>query len=148
MSKDKENKEIKEVVTPEVISDRAEKNGHVEEDEIEVLKTRRPDVWKIIEHNNVRKKYRIVEMDGESLAAWMKFFAGRVQMNRRGVPTRQKYEGLHAELIHLCLLDEEGNRVPKKMIERWGSHILNKLFSICQEQNGLDDRVEEAEGKD
>lgn len=122
-----------------------ETNGHVEEELI--LDTHQPPMPVSLRHNGVVMKYEIRELVDEDFAWWMKKVTQRIQTGANGKVIRQDYKGIHADLIHLCLYDTSGRRVPKAMIDLWGAKVKQVLFAKCQKQNGMDRGAENEEGK-
>lgn len=51
---------------------------------------------------------------------------------------------LEPYLVHCCLLDEEGNRLPEAMIRNWPARIVKDLFNKAKEISGLDEESEES----
>jgi hypothetical protein len=120
-------------------------NGHVSE----VIDTHEEERHVKLrgESGNV-EDYAIREMTSSDQAWWMKQVGRRIQVSRSGKPIKQDYEGMHADLIHLCLYGPDGKKVNKAVIQSWGPKCLNRLFALCQEVNGLNDKVSEVEGND
>lgn len=125
-----------------------ESNGHVAR-KVEVFDEHEEDrPVQIRGKSGVVIDYVVTEMGDPDLGKWMKILGSRLQTGRNGKPIKQNYEGLQSELIFLCLRTKEGGRVPKNMIAGWGAKTKSRLFAICQEINGLTDKVEEEEGND
>lgn len=130
---------------------KAAENGHAG-DEIEVLFTHRKPKRVYIEDsaNGARTLCEIREMGEEDYSSWMKENGRRFQVVD-GKMVRQKYEGLNASLIARCLFyadgSQSGRRVPRAMIDTWGTALKQHLAAICTEVNKLNQRAVEEEGK-
>jgi hypothetical protein len=98
--------------------------------------------------DGVVRRYFIREMDGEGLEQWTASFGNRIKTNSRGKIIKRDMKGFHSELIALCLHDESGNRVPRSVIDGFGTALKNYLFDECQKINGLTRDDEGEEGKD
>lgn len=120
-------------------------NGHVPEVINEHEEERRV---RLSNRDGKLQDYTVREMTGNDQAWWMKQVGRRIQVSRSGKPIKQDYEGMHADLIHLCLYGPDGKKVNKTLIQSWGPKCLNRLFALCQEVNGLNDKVSEVEGND
>lgn len=101
----------------------------------------------VIETRNGQRNYMMTEMNGDDLAFWMARIQKRFGRKKKSEIGQKDFKGSHADLIYLCIRDDKNQRVPKVMIESWGARALNKLFAIAQDMNGLNDKVEEREGK-
>jgi hypothetical protein len=124
-------------------------NGKPKEDLYDVLETHvepRP-VWIRTKKDGQPERHEVRELGDKDLAWVMRRMGRRVQVVD-GKPVKQDYEGMHADLIHLCLYGPDNKRVNKDVINGWGTNIKQRLFYICQEHNALLRKVEEEEGKD
>lgn len=114
-------------------------------DEI-VLSVRKPNkAVTLVGEDGKKAKYTIREMSGEDQAWWLRQVGRRFQVNRDGRPVKQNYDGMHDDLIGLCLYAEDGKKVPKSTIERFGVAAKNKLFALCQTHNCMTAAAEEEE---
>jgi protocatechuate 3,4-dioxygenase beta subunit len=104
-----------------------------------------PKVVHIKTKEGVVKQFQLRHMGGPELSAWMELFARRVKAERDG---NHDFDGFQAELITLCLYDENGSRVPASTIKAWHAHIQNGLYDLCQDMNGLTSDAREKAKKD
>lgn len=127
-------------------------NGHAA-DEIEVLFTRRKPKRVYVEDadNGARFLAEVREMSDEDYSSYLKENAKKIKYVN-GQPVRHNFEGTAASLICRCLYyadgPNQGKKVPKAMIQGWGTAIQQKLSVLCVKVNGLDPGAEDAEGKD
>ncbi len=127
-------------------------NGHAT-DEIEVLFTHRKPkkVWVEDTKNGSRFMAEVREMGDDEYTAYVKENAKKFQYVD-GQPVKKKYGGEAASLICRCLYyvggPQNGKRVPKALIQSWGTAIQQQLTALCVKVNGLGKEVEEDEGKD
>jgi hypothetical protein len=94
------------------------------------------------------RDYTIREMDPKQLQKWLRISAARFQKKGKAVKAGDAdFDGLHEDLISLCLYDSTGGRVPHNVIASWGVNTKLRLFMKCRTHNGLDADVVEREGK-
>lgn len=102
----------------------------------------------LVNEKGAKEEYTLRELSESDLAWWMKRMGQRVVTNARtGKPVKQDYDGLHVELIGKCLYDRSGKPASKTWLASLGSKALSRLYAICREVSGLDDKGEEAEEK-
>jgi hypothetical protein len=85
------------------------------------------------------KQYKIMEMTGSELSNWRKTDGSTISVDDQG---RTTITGLdiknpELELLALCLCDAEGNKVPTTIMEKWSATVLQGLYKIAQDLNGL-----------
>ena len=88
--------------------------------------------------------YVIREMTGIQRDGWLTSMGGRVKSGADGKPSGlRSFENVQADLIFRCLYDASGNPVLLSVIQSWPASAQNKVFKLCQEINGLDEKSEE-----
>lgn len=88
--------------------------------------------------------YTVKEMTGQQRDQWLNSMGNRMKMSPDGKPSGLKtYDGIQAGLIGLCLYDKDNVFVPIEKIHQWPASAQVKLFDLCQEVNGLNDKAAE-----
>jgi hypothetical protein len=104
------------------------------------------------------RDYLVCDMGDEGLGFWMSRQYQVWSNTPKGAEGRSSldataFRDLHSRLISYCLWRAGDGRplerVPVEEIQSWPSKTLSRLFSICQEVNGLkEEGVAAQEGKD
>jgi len=94
-----------------------------------------------------KKKWLLRELSGAERNRYLNKMTGRVKVGSGGATSIKSFDGFQSDLLHLCLIDEEGERVTKEVIEELPSSTQQTLFEKAQEISGLDSK-EDDEGND
>jgi hypothetical protein len=95
------------------------------------------------------KIFLMKDLTGTDRDAYLNKIAGKVKMDSDGKPTGVKdFTGLHADLLALCMFDESGAKVDKKIIQEWPSTLQMDLFEEAQKLCGLDKKADETAKND
>lgn len=98
------------------------------------------------------KKRKEIEIDGE--VYWIEEMMGteigtwRMEMNRRVAQDGKRvtnFMGIEAELISRCLIGPDGRKVAKSIVDTWPTTMIEGIFKLCQDLNGLTDEAEKRE---
>ena len=94
-------------------------------------------------------KLTLVEMDGTQRDEYLNDSASRMEIvpgevDAQGNPrTRIKdYKGLHAKLLTVCLVDENGKAPTLAEVQAWPAAVQSALYKAAQELNRLDGKKE------
>src|SRR5581483_126626 len=55
----------------------------------------------------------------------------------------RKIEAIHADLLCVCLLDADGKKVPKEVIQDWPAGLVDSLYAEAQKINNLGKAAED-----
>lgn len=120
----------------------------------EVFDEHEPEVAVKVRKDGVVKTYFVREFapatqtNTSGMAQYSKILDKNTVVKPDGTVVNKVADGFHADVIGLCLYDEQGNRVPKAMIENWGPRLKLHLFGLVQQVNGLTKKTRDREGKD
>lgn len=87
------------------------------------------------------------ELSGSERNRYLNKMKTRIKVGANGATSIKSFDGFQSDLLHLCLLDEEGERVAKDVIEGLPSSSQLALFNRAQKISGLDNE-EDNEGND
>lgn len=91
------------------------------------------------------KDFVLREMSDDAFTKW------GVETDRLRLRNKRDKKELMKEfrvlLIDYCLFDAGGSKVARDVIRSWGTSLKNKLFTRCQQLNGLTETVREEEEK-
>jgi hypothetical protein len=101
------------------------------------LKVKRQPLEMEMEDGSIRKFF-LQDIPGPSRNDWLKLWQSKSSgMNTDGSPRKMKDFNFHSDLISRCMVDENGNHVPKAMIEKWPGSVELRVFNACRELCGL-----------
>jgi len=86
------------------------------------------------------------ELSGSERNRYLNKMTHRVKMGPSGQTSIKSFDGFQSDLLHLCLVDEEGEKVSKEVIEGLPSSSQLALFDKAQEISGLNKEGDEGEG--
>jgi hypothetical protein len=92
------------------------------------------------------KLYTIKELNGEGLSKTRGALENaEITVNPNGTSSfkNMNLEGQEIDLLCLCLFDEEGVPVPRKIIATWPCTVISDLHDIAQELSGLNKEARE-----
>lgn len=90
------------------------------------------------------KTYTLREASGDIAVSYRNRAMACSKFNENGkIAGIEGMADLEPYLVHCCLSDEEGKRVPEEMIRAWPSRYLKELFNKVKEISGLDEDSEE-----
>lgn len=87
---------------------------------------------KITESDGAVKDYTLRELDGQERDRFLDDFGNRVKYSGTEVQGLNKYEGLQAGLLALCLRDERKELVKVEVIQKYPASVLSALFKAAQ----------------
>lgn len=86
----------------------------------------------------------LVEMSGYERDDYLNFMSKRIKVVGGKVDSIENMDGIQAELVHRCLVDAvTGKRIDKSEIQRWRAVVVEELFNLAQDLNGLGAKAEE-----
>jgi len=92
------------------------------------------------------KKWKLRELNGTDRNGYLNKMSSRVKTGKDGKSVGIKsFDGFQADLLSLCLYDENGELVSAEDIETLPSNAQQKLFEKAQEISGLNVGSEEIE---
>lgn len=85
-------------------------------------------------------KYTLREADGQASKLYRNKALTCIKYNEKtGVRETKDLGDLVPYLVHLCLYDTEGKRVPEATIMKWPSRIVQKLYDKAKQISHLDE---------
>lgn len=97
-----------------------------------------------LEDERGERNYRIRELTASERDAYLDQLATRFRLDAQGRPIGiNKFDGHQADLLALCLEDEEGKRVDKAVIQKWPATTVARLFELAQQINQLREETEQ-----
>jgi len=111
------------------------------------LKLNRKEIPVVLEdENGQEKKYTLKELSGAERNKYLNKMTNRVKTDRSGKAMGIKsFDGFQADLLKLCLFDDEENPVTEEMIEDLPASTQQEIFECAQKLSGLDMTVDEEE---
>jgi hypothetical protein len=99
-----------------------------------------------VEHENGGVvNYKLVELNGAARDKWLTDQNKKVKYVEGKQAGMTTLEGVQSELLALCVVTEQGTKLPVSEFQKWPSSALNTLFQAAQRMNGLDkEGMEEA----
>jgi len=95
----------------------------------------------------VERRWTIRELDGTGRNKYLDKVKDRVKIGRDGRTQGIKsFDGFQADLLKMCLRDENGERISVEEIEGLPASTQGRLFDLAQEVSGLDRGDEDQEG--
>jgi len=92
----------------------------------------------------VVREFLVQEMLGGERQQWQKRQRARYGVDYQGQPAGiADFEGMEADLISCCLLDENGKAVPKGIVQGWPSSLQSALYQICLSINSVSEKDQE-----
>jgi hypothetical protein len=96
--------------------------------------------------DGVEHKWLLRELSGSERNKYLNRMTSRVKVGAGGSTTIKSFDGFQSDLLHLCLLDGDGERVSKEIIEDLPSSTQLAIFNKAQKISGLDADKEGDEG--
>lgn len=118
-------------------------------DEIIRLSLKRKKVRIILEDDGEEKSWTLRELDGTERNKFLNKMASRVKIGAGGKAVGIKsFDGFQADLLKMCLFDENGEAINIEDIEALPSSTQQELFKKAQQLCGLDKDEEKDEKND
>jgi len=61
----------------------------------------------------------------------------RATLGEKGELVINRFEGMQADLLVLCLFRSDGNGVSREEIQKWPAAVVQKIYDAAQELNSL-----------
>lgn len=90
------------------------------------------------------EEYELREASAASACLWQNDLLSKAKMGPDGkVQSAKGIADSEPYLVHLCLVDTKGERVPLATVRSWPSRIVKELFKKAKEISGLDETPED-----
>lgn len=92
------------------------------------------------------KKFELREMTAAQRDQYLTDLQSRFRLNKDGVAVGMKdFIGLQANLLSLCMFNEQGEPVSRDDVQTWPASCVTQLFKAAKEINHLADETKAAE---
>lgn len=96
--------------------------------------------WPVVLENGDGQevKFEIRELKAAQRDKYVDKLQGRLKLNAKGeVIGLTQYAGMQADLLTICMHDEEDKLVTKPVLDQWPGTVVQKLFHAAQTLNGF-----------
>ncbi len=88
--------------------------------------------------NGNETAYELREMVAGSRDKYLDMLSQRMSKDAKGKATGiKKFEGMHADLLSMCMFKEDGKLVGKEEIQKWPGTVVTQIFQAAQRLNSL-----------
>lgn len=85
-------------------------------------------------------EYELREASAASACLWQNDFLSKAKLGPDGkVQSAKGIADSEPYLVHLCMVDSAGKRVPLETVKSWPAKIVRELFKKAKEISGLDE---------